>query len=35
MLHAGFTLVERGEDPLPQLDTFAASVVSDDCVTLA
>jgi hypothetical protein len=34
MVHEGLTTVESGENPLPHLETFAASVVSEDWFTL-
>ena len=34
MVHEGLTLIESGENPLPYLETFAASVVSEDWFTL-
>ena len=34
MVHEGLTMVESGANPLPHLETFAASVVSEDWFTL-
>jgi predicted metal-dependent hydrolase len=35
MLHEALTMVESGENPLPHLETFATSVVSDQWFTLS
>ena len=34
MVHEGLTMVESGANPLPRVETFAASVVSEDWFTL-